>query len=295
MNQRSDLTLVVREMPRSLRPKSRRRWLRLSVRGLVILVLLICCWLGWEVHQAQVQREAVAAIRRVNGNVEYNLDPSRSPAWLKWLADRLGLDYVSHVIHVDLVGVGPDGPSTGAELDQVVHLKQIEQLELWESSVNDARLAGLKGLTRLRSLGLHKTRVGDKGLANLKGLPALRSLWLNRSAVTDAWVGTPEDRTDLEALALWKTSVTDAGLVHLKGLINLKRLILAETQITDAGLVHLRGLKRLRALEVGNTRVSDTALRELQRALPNLKIIDSTSRHIPKNQTANQACGSPAL
>ena len=131
-------------MPNSLRPKSRRLWLRLSVRGLVILVLLIGCWLGWEVHRARVQREAVAAIRRANGHVEYNLNPNRSPWWLRWLADRLGIDYVSHVTLVILVGVGPDGPSTGAELDHVVHLKQIEQLELWESSVNDARLADLE-------------------------------------------------------------------------------------------------------------------------------------------------------
>jgi internalin A len=260
-------------MPESLRPKSRRRWLRLSVRGLVILVLLSGCWLGWEVQQAQVQREAVAAIRRANGNVEYNLVPSRSPWWLRWLADRIGLDYVSHVVRVDLVGISPDGPATGTELDHVVRLTRIEQLELWDSSVNDSRLADLEGLSRLRSLGLHKTRVGDKGLANLKGLPALRSLWLNRSAVTDAGLAHLEHRTGLESLALRETAVTDAGLVHLRGLINLKSLFLGCTQITDAGLIHLRGLKRLQSLEVGNTRVNDTALRELQKALPNLKII----------------------
>ena len=147
--------------------------MRFSVRGLIVLILLAGSILGWIVNQAHVQRDAVAAIRRANGNVEYDLNPNRSPWWLRWLADRLGIDYVSHVIRVDLVGVGPDGPSTGAELDHVVHLK---------------------------------------------------------------------------------------------------RLFLGGTQITDAGLVHLRGLKRLQELEVGNTRVTDTAVRELQRALPNLKI-----------------------
>jgi hypothetical protein len=238
----------------------------------MILVLIVAGGLGWVIQGAHVQRDAVAAIRRANGNVVYNLDPSRSPWWLRWLADRVGLDYVSHVVGVDLVEVGPDGPSTGAELDHVVRRTRIERLELWGSSDNDSRLAGLEGLSRLRTLGLHKTRVGDKGLANLKDLPALRSLWLSRSAVTDAGLAHLEHRTDLEELALWQTSVTDAGLVHLKGLINLKRLILAETQITDAGLIHLTGLKHLRSLEVGNTRVSDTALRELQKALPLLRV-----------------------
>ena len=182
---------------------TRRPWwsyLRFSVRGLIVLVLLVGGILGWMVNQAHVQRDAVAAIRRANGQVEYDLNPNRSPWWLRWLADRLGIDYVSHVTLVILVGVGPDGPSTGAELDQVVHLKQIEQLELWGSSVSDDRLADLEGLTRLRTLCLHMTRVGDKGLANLKGLPALRVLWLNRSAVTDAGLAHLKDRTDLEAL-----------------------------------------------------------------------------------------------
>ena len=246
--------------------------MRFSVRGVIVLVLLAGGILGWIVNQAHVQRDAVAAIRRANGNIEYNLNPNRSPWWLRWLADRLGIDYVSHVVGVDLVGVGPDGPSTGADLDHVVRLTRIERLELWGSSVNDSRLADLEGLSRLRSLGLHKTRVGDKGLANLKGLPALRSLWLNRSAVTDAGLAHLEHRTDLEALALRETSVTDAGLIHLKGLINLQSLFLGGTQITDAGLVHLTGLKHLRSLEVGNTRVSDTALRELQKALPLLRV-----------------------
>ena len=246
--------------------------MRFSVRGVIVLVLLAGGILGWIVNQAHVQRDAVAAIRRANGNIEYNLNPNRSPWWLRWLADRLGIDYVSHVVGVDLVGVGPDGPSTGADLDHVVRLTRIERLELWGSSVNDSRLADLERLSGLRSLGLHKTRVGDKGLANLKGLPALRVLWLNRSAVTDAGLAHLEDRTDLEALSLRETAITDAGLVHLNGLINLKRLLLGGTQITDAGLVHLRGLKRLQELEVGNTRVTDTAVRELQRALPNLKI-----------------------
>ena len=242
------------------------------MRGLIVLVVLVGGIPGWMVNQAHVQRDAVAAIRRANGDVEYDLNPNRSPWWLRWLADRLGVDYVSHVTLVILVGVGPDGPSTGAELDHVVHLKRIEQLELWESSVNDARLADLGGLTRLRTLGLHKTRVGDKGLANLKGLPALRCCGSTGAGGDRRRVGTPEGPDRSGSPVVWKTAITDAGLVHLKGLINLKRLILADTQITDAGLVHLRGLKRLQELEVSNTRVTDTALRELQRALPNLRI-----------------------
>jgi internalin A len=71
---------------------------------------------------------------------------------------------------------------------------------------------------------------------------------------------------------LCRESLPYPGLVHLKGLIGLKRLFLGGTKVTDAGLVHLKGLSRLQLLEVGNTRITDTAVRELQEALPNLKI-----------------------
>jgi hypothetical protein len=51
---------------------SRRRWLRLSVRGLIVLVLVIGTELGWVVHGARVERDAVAAIQRQSGSVHYH-------------------------------------------------------------------------------------------------------------------------------------------------------------------------------------------------------------------------------
>ena len=53
---------------------------RLSVRGLIILVLVIGGGLGWVVRSAQLQREAVAAIQRAGGRVKYDWEwKSRSP------------------------------------------------------------------------------------------------------------------------------------------------------------------------------------------------------------------------
>jgi TRAP-type C4-dicarboxylate transport system permease small subunit len=49
-------------MPDQTLPRSWRRWLRFSVRGLIIVVLLIGGWLGWLVRSAHVQRDAVVAI-----------------------------------------------------------------------------------------------------------------------------------------------------------------------------------------------------------------------------------------
>jgi hypothetical protein len=53
-------------------PPRWRRYLRLSVRGLIVLVLAIGAGLGWIVHEAHVQRDAVAAIRKAGGSVTYD-------------------------------------------------------------------------------------------------------------------------------------------------------------------------------------------------------------------------------
>jgi hypothetical protein len=62
-------------MPDQPLRKSRWNWLRLSVRGLIVLVLIIGGGLGWIAHfmrSAQVQQDAVAAVRKVGGSVLYD-------------------------------------------------------------------------------------------------------------------------------------------------------------------------------------------------------------------------------
>jgi cytoskeletal protein RodZ len=54
-----------------LLPKTRRHWLRLSVRGLVVLVLLIGAALGWMVRSARIQRDGALAITAAGGSVDY--------------------------------------------------------------------------------------------------------------------------------------------------------------------------------------------------------------------------------
>jgi hypothetical protein len=49
-----------------------KRFLRLSVRDLIVVVLVMGAWPGWLVRSAQIQREAVAAITRAGGSVRYS-------------------------------------------------------------------------------------------------------------------------------------------------------------------------------------------------------------------------------
>src|SRR5580700_6645570 len=106
---------------------------------LMVLVLLIGCGLGWIVHRARVQRDAVAAIERAGGSVRYDwglmsgvLESKGQPSSLKGWVDRVGVDYFGNVTWVTLLG-GSD-----PELAFVRDLNRLEQLNLTESSVTDA-------------------------------------------------------------------------------------------------------------------------------------------------------------
>ena len=67
-------------------------------------------------------------------------------------------------------------------------------------------------------LNLVVTSVTDAGLANLKGLTNLSASTSSGTSVTDAGLAHLKGLTNLSKLVLADTRVTDAGLANLKGL-----------------------------------------------------------------------------
>ena len=228
---------------------SRQHWLRLSVRGFIVFVLASGAGLGWIVRSARIQRDAVAAISENGGNYSYDWEwrdgksiPGGIPWAPRWLVDRIGIDYFGHVTRVALFPVAND-----EVLVNVGRLNQLQELNLYRSTVSDAGLLHLNGLSQLTRLYLGKTAVSDAGLAHLGVLGNLHELHLD------------------------STNVSDAGLAHLKRVGKLTKLDLRNTQVTDAGLVHIRGLTDLTRLAIEGPRVTNSVIKELKQAFPNLK------------------------
>jgi hypothetical protein len=197
--------------------RSRSWWhrARLSVRGLIVVVLLIGGGLGWFVRKARIQREAGEALSSRGAFVYYDwqfkdghITDGRPPA-PEWLVRRIGVDYFGKIIYVDFpqivspIKTGKEpiylGQTGGcmitfdtivadADLLYLRDLDRLEILNLNNAPIGDAGLAHIMGLSRLRELSLDGTGVTDKGLAYLKGFPRLRTLNLQRTAVTDAGV-----------------------------------------------------------------------------------------------------------
>jgi hypothetical protein len=112
----------------------------------------------------------------------------------------------------------------------------------------DATLGHLGRRARLQVLNDSSFSLPDAGLAHLRGM------------------------TELHTLVLTGANVSDAGLAHVSGLAQLSDLCLIDTRVTDAGIVHLKGLTGLTMLILHRTQVTDAGIKELQQALPGVKI-----------------------
>jgi hypothetical protein len=222
-----------------------RRWLRFNLRTFLLLVTVLCVWLGVKVNHARRQKEAVEALRTLGFRVYYehwrtgdgSFDLSKTLEVPTWLLSLAGDDFFQRVVSVE---VGP------ASIDEdLVHLAALPHIESLHVSgrgnaVSDAGLshlprpdrlvhfAGVKSsvgdafVTRLAHakllmLELSGTRVTDKGLQALPRLPELQQLDLGNTRIGDKGLATAlRDTSSLVALFLPGTEVTDESLALLK-------------------------------------------------------------------------------
>ena len=213
------------------RPPRRRRWIPLSLRLFVAIVVvpgcvsLIC--IGVPAYR---QLSAIREIERLGGHVQTR---PQVTGWLRSLVGDAGMKAFDEVLGVHLSMT----QATDGTLLAISPLRSIQILGLNNTQVTDAGLVHLKGMTNLVQLNLGRTRVTNAGLANLNRLPNLRILWLDNTQVDDAGLEHLEGLTGLQVLVLHGTQVTDAGLEHLKKLTHLESLALGRTQVTHAGLL----------------------------------------------------------
>jgi Leucine rich repeat/Leucine Rich repeat len=268
------LPMLVSERPRSW---WRRLPLRMSVRTLMIVVFLLAGGLGWVVHLAHVQRDAIAAIRSGGGDTTYNwqlkrspdghrrLNPKARPRAPKWLIDSLGPDFFGHV---ELVRLGPRN-----QLEVMKHLGELDRLRgltfftgidltplasATLSSLPNTGLSRFKGFWNLATADQSPPQVDGANFKYLKHMTRLEYLNLpGNVSVTDDDLANFRKLNSLRRLELRDPRVTDLGLAALKEMTKLEYLELESTQVTGAGLRSLRAMTALSHLNLGQTRVDD--------------------------------------
>jgi hypothetical protein len=125
-------------------------------------------WVEVRMKRDRRQMEAVKEITKLGGEVEYDYEALQSPDPFapkappgpEWLRKLFGQDFFATVVVANF----------------------------GSSSVTDAGLEHLKGMTQLQGLDIHDTQVSDVGLEHVKRLTQLQELSIYNTKVTDEGV-----------------------------------------------------------------------------------------------------------
>lgn len=256
-----------------------RRWFRLNLCALYILMTVAAAWLGFTMKRLRDQERAVARIEDLGGGVTYDYQvdktskiPLGEPPGPQWLRDVLGHQWNVCVIEVFLAK--ENGRVTDQDLAVLQSLPDLRRLYLnGNHGVTDDGLAYLAELSKLQTLGLSGCTIRGAGLEHLKKLPIV-DLRISGTKVTDDQLHWLESMSNLEKFVAERTPITSQGMIHFHGLKELRELNLNRTLVDDAGLAYLDGLTKLVHLYLSDTKVTDEGVAKLKAALPNLKMVD---------------------
>jgi hypothetical protein len=151
-------------------------------------------------------------------------------------------------------------------LERLQTHSQLEWLDLSHSSLDDAGLARLVGLTRLRGINLSLTKLTDACVESLLRFSNLETLFLCETHVTDRGLRALGSSWRLRMLDLKKCTITDEGARRLSEMLNLEYVRLDDTKVSDHGVAALANLPSLRGLSCVNCKITDRGADPLLRA-----------------------------
>lgn len=263
---------------------------RFSLRALFALMTVLCILLGWSYSRAMRQEQAVGAIERLGGSVEYDWQRSpdgstraaahpRGPIWLRKV---LGAHFFDAVVGVNVSRAPKNDLSSGFAPFRV-HLRELpklKRLHISRQNLIEADYATIGQLTGLEKLSLGAIVLSKAGAEEIAKLLNLRELNLHDVIVpTDALVQIKglrklqllsvycrhEDR-DSNGAYSWNLSdyaIRDDALASLPSLTALTTLSLTFTQISDKGVAIIGELPQLECLEISSPRITNASIDRL--------------------------------
>lgn len=151
----------------------RRRFLRYSLRALLLLTAGIGGAIGWTIHEARQQGNALAALEW-EACCAFVVEDRGPPSILEIFRWLLGDTQPRNVI-----GVVAHSRFAEADLIHLYGLKHLEYLTVIDAPITDDGLAQLRGMTQLAELNLLNTHVTDAGVHDLNAVLPRLSIYVS--------------------------------------------------------------------------------------------------------------------
>ena len=250
-------------------PRPGRNFLRFSLRTLLVGMVVCGIVLGFaaRVHsRAQRQKQILVATAKARGNIRYDFECYSESPWYaaqRWLAPKIGADYVGNVQILNFAGTA--ATDWRKPLAAATELQSIEYFSACCQGLEPSDIDHLGKLSRLKELHLHHHR-DLPALQPLAGLQHLELLGLQVRGVTSEKLAGLERLPKLKILDLCRSDAADEIVPLLAAFPALEELHAEASKITATGLAGLSKSKSLRVLHVDDTQVS------VQKDLPGVTV-----------------------
>jgi Leucine-rich repeat (LRR) protein len=301
-----------------------RRWLRISTRTLLLIVLVISVVLGYVSHRARKQEQLVRRLAteqrasfgfRQDKNEYGSMIPESAIHGPKWLRRLVGDHAFATIYRVNTFRVSEDDLRLLSDfptieyltLDEGVRdegmryvgrLRNLKELEVRSPHITDKTLSYLSRLRKLEHLRLDFARISDEGLRHLANLKDLKELSFQSTQITSdgvAWLRQRFPKVKLyprafasapeEREAVQQLIKSGARfLAHKDGYVQWVTFYGKEME--DDHLAPLESLKRLEGLGVAGTRVTVAGIERLRQKHPALKVSPEFRRPMPEEAQA---------
>jgi hypothetical protein len=154
------------------------RWLRFSLRSLLILMLLFaipCGWVAKRMREKRLEHEAIAEMAEHGGHLlEYYVgSPPTKSSFIVWLEGWLGEGFFTTMTKLSL-----DGPMTDGGFEQVANCRSLKEIWVNNAELTANGLLPLKDLHELELIDLDNCSKTATDLEFLDGMPRLNYLGL---------------------------------------------------------------------------------------------------------------------
>jgi eukaryotic-like serine/threonine-protein kinase len=209
-----------------------------------------------------IDAEVALAVLRQSGSVTALPENSTDPVEVDNPDDLPSGSY--SLLAIDLAGAEDVDEALLAKLHELAKLRT---LSLADTPLTDELLHHLTGCPVLEELNLAGTKVTAKGIASQLKRLKLTSLNLSRTRIGPDGVSAlkqfPPDH--LRELALCEVDITNECLPQLKRLSALASLNLSGTALDDSSIDALADFPALRTLDLRGTRLTDAGIEDIQR------------------------------
>lgn len=165
-----------------------------------------------------------------------------------------------------------DTEITVATVRAIAARRDLEEVDLGGTPVDDASAAQLFGAPELRILRLDATPIGDAALAGPPG-PRLTELYVSHTRLGDAGLAVLDQLPHLVALGVGRTQIGDATLARIARLPELHTLVLSRVAASPDALAQVGALHRLQRLYLDLTHADDSVVAALAPAAATLRVL----------------------